>query len=89
MKVTSRLYEHLLNNNKLFAITDFANSQIDYIFGKNPLNQNYIVGERSNSPKFPHSAPASGFSSLKEALKHPQDLSKAHTIYGGKIYSRN
>ncbi|GAN09646.1 glycoside hydrolase family 9 protein [Mucor ambiguus] len=62
---------------------DFANSQIDYIFGKNPINQHYVVGERSNSPKYPHSAPASGFTSLKEALKHPEDLSRAHTIYGG------
>ncbi|KAL0144093.1 glycoside hydrolase family 9 protein [Mucor lusitanicus] len=62
---------------------DFANGQIDYIFGKNPINQHYVVGERSNSPKYPHSAPASGFTSLKEALKHPYDRSRAHTIYGG------
>lgn len=89
MKVINLLYVYLLHDNKLFTITDFANSQINYIFGKNPLNQNYIVGERSNSPKFPHSAPASGFSSLKEALKHPQDISRAHTIYGGKAHSRN
>ncbi|KAL9558028.1 hypothetical protein PS6_001498 [Mucor atramentarius] len=67
------------------STTDFANSQIDYIFGKNPLNQHYVVGERSNSPKYPHSAPASGFNSLKEALKHPQDLSRAHTIYGALV----
>lgn len=65
------------------AIKDFANGQIDYIFGKNPINQHYVVGERSNSPKYPHSAPASGFTSLKEALKHPYDRSRAHTIYGG------
>ena len=67
------------------AIVDFANGQIDYIFGRNPINQHYVVGERSNSPKYPHSAPASGFISLKEALKHPEDLSRAHTIYGGTI----
>ncbi|KAI8639883.1 Six-hairpin glycosidase-like protein [Parasitella parasitica] len=70
---------------KAQAYEDFANSQIDYIFGKNPLNQNYVVGERSNSPKYPHSAPASGFTSLKEALKNPQDLSRAHTIYGALV----
>ncbi|KAF1802824.1 Six-hairpin glycosidase-like protein, partial [Mucor lusitanicus] len=64
---------------------DFANGQIDYIFGKNPINQHYVVGERSNSPKYPHSAPASGFTSLKEALKHPYDRSRAHTIYGALV----
>lgn len=89
MKVIIWLYVYLLHDNRLFAITDSANSQINYIFGNNPLNQNYIMGERSNSPKFLHSAPASGFSSLKEALKHPQDLSRAHTIYGGKTHNRN
>ncbi|CAO3653110.1 unnamed protein product [Mucor fragilis] len=64
---------------------DVANGQIDYIFGRNPINQHYVVGERSNSPKYPHSAPASGFTSLKEALKHPEDLSRAHTIYGALV----
>ncbi|KAL9557059.1 hypothetical protein MBANPS3_001585 [Mucor bainieri] len=70
---------------KQLPIVEFANSQIDYIFGKNPINQHYVVGERSNSPKYPHSAPASGFTSLKEALKHPDDLSRAHTIYGALV----
>lgn len=62
---------------------DLASSQLDYVFGKNPLNQNYIVGERSNSPLYPHSAPASGARSLTEAIEDPTDLSNAHTIYGG------
>lgn len=62
---------------------DLANSQLDYILGKNPLNQNYVVGELPNSPKYPHSASASGFKSLDDAIKNPSDLSQAHTIYGG------
>lgn len=49
------------------------------------MKQNYIIGERSNSPKYPHSAPASGFASLADAINNPTDLSHAHIIYGGKL----
>lgn len=52
------------------------------------MKQNYIVGERSNSPKYPHSAPASGFASLGDAINNPTDLSQAHTIYGGNNYKK-
>lgn len=62
---------------------DLANSQLDYIFGKNPIQQNYVVGERPNSPKYPHSALAAGFASLAEAVVKPTDLTSARTIYGG------
>lgn len=49
----------------------------------NPIQQNYVVGERDNSPKYPHSALSAGFSSLAEAIANPTDLSHSHTIYGG------
>lgn len=58
------------------------------MFGKNPIEQNYIVGERSNSPKYPHSAPASGFASLAQAISNPSDRSKSHVIYGGIIQNQ-
>lgn len=80
---TSGNKDALLAKAKIYE--DVANSQIDYIFGKNPIKQHYVVGEQPNSPKYPHSAPASGFNSLKEALKHPEDLSRAHTIYGALV----
>ncbi|GAA5802760.1 hypothetical protein HPULCUR_008235 [Helicostylum pulchrum] len=67
---------------KIKRYEDLANSQLDYILGKNPLNQNYVVGELSNSPKYPHSASASGFKTLDGAIKNPSDLSQAHIIYG-------
>ncbi|KAI8983541.1 Six-hairpin glycosidase-like protein [Pilobolus umbonatus] len=70
---------------KIQSYQDMAFSQLDYIFGKNPINQNYIVGARENSPKYPHSAPASGFPSLKYAIEHPKDLSRANVIYGALV----
>ncbi|KAI8095551.1 Six-hairpin glycosidase-like protein [Thamnidium elegans] len=70
---------------KIKRYEDLANSQLDYIFGKNPINQNYVVGELPNSPKYPHSASASGFKTLNEAIKNPSDLSQAHIIYGAMV----
>ncbi|KAG1516563.1 hypothetical protein G6F53_002064 [Rhizopus delemar] len=70
---------------KIKKYEDLANSQLDYIFGKNPAQQNYVVGERPNSPKYPHSALAAGFASLAEAVVKPTDLTRAHTIYGALV----
>lgn len=68
----------------ILFIIDLAIRQLNYMFGMNPINQNYIVGERPNSPKYPHSALAAGFNSLADAIASPTDLSHSHTIYGGK-----
>ncbi|KAG0939102.1 hypothetical protein G6F57_006444 [Rhizopus arrhizus] len=70
---------------KIKKYEDLANSQLDYIFGKNPIQQNYVVGERPNSPKYPHSALAAGFASLAEAVVKPTDLTSARTIYGALV----
>ncbi|KAG1150040.1 hypothetical protein G6F38_002333 [Rhizopus arrhizus] len=70
---------------KIKKYEDLANTQLDYIFGKNPIQQNYVVGERPNSPKYPHSALAAGFASLAEAVVKPTDLTSAHTIYGALV----
>ncbi|KAG1444850.1 hypothetical protein G6F56_010131 [Rhizopus delemar] len=70
---------------KIQQYENLAHTQLDYIFGKNPLEQNYVVGERSNSPKYPHSALAAGFTSLAEAIANPTDLSHSHTIYGAVV----
>lgn len=64
---------------------ELAKSQLDYIFGKNPMDQNYVVGARLNSPKYPHSAPASGFKDLNEALATPSNLLNSHVIYGALV----
>lgn len=64
---------------------ELAKSQLSYIFGNNPMSQNYVVGERLNSPKYPHSAPASGFKDLNDALRAPGTLLNSHVIYGGKV----
>ncbi|KAI9276405.1 Six-hairpin glycosidase-like protein [Sporodiniella umbellata] len=71
--------------NRIQRYETLAFQQLDYIFGKNPIEQNYVVGERPNSPKYPHSALAAGFRSLTEAFARPNDTSQAHTIYGALV----
>ncbi|KAG1646358.1 hypothetical protein G6F44_000919 [Rhizopus delemar] len=70
---------------KIESYEELANKQLNYIFGMNPIQQNYVVGERDNSPKYPHSALSAGFSSLAEAIANPTDLSHSHTIYGAIV----
>ncbi|RCH87102.1 hypothetical protein CU097_002569 [Rhizopus azygosporus] len=70
---------------KIKRYEDLAIRQLNYMFGMNPINQNYIVGERPNSPKYPHSALAAGFNSLADAIASPTDLSHSHTIYGALV----
>ncbi|KAI8967592.1 Six-hairpin glycosidase-like protein [Mycotypha africana] len=70
---------------KAKSYQDLAQSQLDYVFGMNPIHQNYVVGERPNSPRFPHSAPASGFTSLAEAAMKAGDRSHAKTIHGALV----
>ncbi|KAI9481618.1 MAG: family 9 glycosyl hydrolase [Benjaminiella poitrasii] len=75
------------NAKKKKQYEELAESQLDYIFGKNPMNQNYIVGVRDNSPKNPHSAPASGYASLKDASIATKNgtARHAHILFGALI----
>jgi endoglucanase len=58
-----------------------ANSQLNYILGKNPLNQNYIVGEGPESPRFPHSALTNSGPSINP---NSTDIPFPNVLYGGK-----
>ncbi|KAG8963731.1 hypothetical protein FRC03_002631 [Tulasnella sp. 419] len=43
---------------------EFAERQLDYALGKNPMNVPYIVGVNPNSPQNPHDAKSSGGSNI-------------------------
>ncbi|KAF2397745.1 Six-hairpin glycosidase [Trichodelitschia bisporula] len=61
----------------------FAQSQIDYVLGKNPMNVVYPAGTHPNSPKNPQSALASGGSDADNIDNDPPV--EAHVLYGGVV----
>ncbi|KAL0582010.1 hypothetical protein V5O48_000068 [Marasmius crinis-equi] len=65
------------------SYTTFANNQLDYALGKNPMSVPYVVGVNPNSPSNPHSAPASGGSDPNNIETSPPTM--AHTLFGAVI----
>ncbi|HEY9669181.1 MAG TPA: glycoside hydrolase family 9 protein [Coleofasciculaceae cyanobacterium] len=59
----------------------FAESQIDYILGKNPNNRSYVVGFGNNSPVNPHHRAAHG--SLTNNINDP--IINRHVLYGALV----
>lgn len=64
----------------------FAQSQLDYTLGKNPMSVPYVVGLHPNSPINPQSAMSSGGDNLNEINTSPP-LSQGNTyvLYGGVV----
>ncbi|KAF8508411.1 Six-hairpin glycosidase-like protein, partial [Gautieria morchelliformis] len=46
---------------KVTAYQNFAQCQVDYALGKNPMSAPYVVGSNPNSPSNPHSALTSAY----------------------------
>ncbi|CAG8459133.1 8041_t:CDS:10 [Cetraspora pellucida] len=67
---------------KANAYKNFVFSQIDYLFGKNPLKMFYVVAVHPNSPKNPHHAGASGGTNV-ENLSDPVDTK--YPLYGAIV----
>ncbi|KAF7331898.1 Endoglucanase [Mycena kentingensis (nom. inval.)] len=61
----------------------FAQSQVDYVLGKNSMSVPYIVGVHPNSPKNPHSAMASGGDDIGYIDTSPPQ--EAYVLYGAVI----
>ncbi|KAJ7283780.1 glycoside hydrolase family 9 protein [Mycena rebaudengoi] len=61
----------------------FAQSQVDYVLGKNSMSVPYIVGSNPNSPSNPHSAMASGGNDIGNLDTSP--LKEAYVLYGAVI----
>ncbi|KAI0722260.1 Six-hairpin glycosidase [Cerioporus squamosus] len=71
----------------------FAQGQLDYALGKNPMFVPYVVGTHPNSPANPHSAISTGYSppnANASQLTAPDDLDavpeqEAYVLYGGVV----
>ncbi|WVR03728.1 hypothetical protein IAU60_000723 [Kwoniella sp. DSM 27419] len=61
----------------------FAQGQLQYMLGKNPMNAVYMVGSHPNSPQNPHSAPASGGTNITQIRTSPAE--EAHVLYGAMV----
>ncbi|KII95327.1 glycoside hydrolase family 9 protein [Plicaturopsis crispa FD-325 SS-3] len=68
---------------KKTAYTVFAQKQIDYLTGNNPMSAPYIVGINPNAPQNPHSAMASGGSDIGEIDTSPAQ--EAYVLYGAVV----
>jgi hypothetical protein len=61
--------------------SNFAESQIDYMLGKNPNNRSYVVGFGNNSPVNPHHRGAHG--SLTNNINDP--VTNRHVLSGALV----
>ncbi|WWC68531.1 uncharacterized protein I206_102460 [Kwoniella pini CBS 10737] len=71
------------SQDKTERYNNFAQGQLNYMLGKNPMNAVYLVGSHPNSPQNPHSAPASGGNNIKEIRTSPP--TEAYVIYGAMV----
>ncbi|KAF4619366.1 hypothetical protein D9613_005368 [Agrocybe pediades] len=68
---------------KKVSYHNFANSQVDYVLGKNSMSMPYIVGINPNSPKNPHSAMASGGTDIGAIDTDPAE--EAYVLAGAVV----
>ncbi|KAF8517862.1 9 glycosyl hydrolase [Gautieria morchelliformis] len=68
---------------KATAYRNFAQRQVDYALGKNPMSAPYVVGSNPNSPSNPHSALASGGNDIGAIDTIPAQ--EAYVLYGGVV----
>lgn len=68
---------------KASSYVDFAQKQIDYTLGKNPMNTVYQVGLHPNSPTNPHSALAAGGNDVNNINNSPPV--ERHVLYGAVV----
>ncbi|KZV77202.1 glycoside hydrolase family 9 protein, partial [Peniophora sp. CONT] len=68
---------------KQASYLDFAQRQVNYVLGSNPMHVPYIVGVNPNSPSNPHSAAASGGDNISAIDTDPAQ--EAYVLYGAVI----
>ncbi|KAF9055097.1 glycoside hydrolase family 9 protein [Hymenopellis radicata] len=71
------------NTEKQDSYLQFAQRQLDYALGKNPMSVPYIVGVNPNSPSNPHSAQASGGNDINNIDSSPEK--EAYILYGAVV----
>ncbi|KAI0091879.1 9 glycosyl hydrolase [Irpex rosettiformis] len=76
---------NILSSDKAASYRQFAQSQIDYVLGNNPMTVPYIVGIHPNAPANPHSALSTGASPQDIANLDTVPLHEAYILYGGVV----
>lgn len=66
MSFVAGVYSDTINSGGV-RYEKLAESQIDYILGKNPRNSSYMVGFGNNFPKNPHHRAASGVTNISDS----------------------
>ena len=78
------LYSPLASSqDKSWTYTTFADKQLNYTLGNNPMSCPYVVGSSVNSPQNPHSALASGGDNIAELDTVP--AREAYVLYGAMV----
>ncbi|KAJ7904387.1 glycoside hydrolase family 9 protein [Mycena olivaceomarginata] len=79
----SRYAQTASTADKKASYTKFAQSQLDYVLGKNSMSVPYVVGSNPNSPSNPHSAMASGGDDIGNINTSPPQ--EAYVLYGAVV----
>ncbi len=74
MQLIALLIDKYKNDGKPGENSKWAESQMQYIMGDNPLNRCYIVGYNDNSVKYPHHRAASGLLEAEDPREHKHIL---------------
>lgn len=76
MQLIGLIYDKYTNDGKPGEFSNWAQEQMHYIMGDNPLNRSYIVGYNENSVKYPHHRAASGLLSAEDTRE------QRHVLWG-------
>lgn len=76
MQLIGLIYDKYTNNGQPGEFSKWAEKQMQYIMGNNPLNRSYIVGYNENSVKYPHHRAASGLLSAEDTRE------QRHVLWG-------
>ncbi|KAJ7591199.1 glycoside hydrolase family 9 protein [Mycena floridula] len=76
------------SSDKKTAYLNYAQSQVDYVLGKNPMSVPYIVGSNPNSPSNPHSALATA-SEADIGLIDSVPEQETYVLYGAVVGGPN
>ena len=70
MQLIALLLDKYHNDGKPGANSEWAQKQMHYIMGDNPMNRCYIVGYNDSSVKYPHHRAASGLLEAEDPREH-------------------
>ncbi|MCQ2460024.1 MAG: glycoside hydrolase family 9 protein [Ruminococcus sp.] len=70
MQLIALVYDKYTNNGKPSEHSEWAQKQMHYIMGDNPLKRAYIVGYNDNAVKYPHHRAASGLLEAEDPREH-------------------